>query len=160
MAILMAQKRPAARFKWIKRIAIVLAIYTIVGFFIVPAIIKWQMLKRLPALTKRQATVEQVKFNPYAMSLTIRGFSLNETNGDPFVSFDEFYVNFQPWASLFHWGIVLSDLSLTKPFAQVSYLQDGTFNFANLIDTNAPPAPKSTKPPGPLPKVKIYHLVV
>ncbi len=152
--------RPARRLKWLKRIAIAVVLYTLIGFFAVPPIIKWQMLKQLPKLTKRQAAVQQVKFNPYAMSLTIRGFALKETNGDPFVTFDEFYINWQPWASLFHWGLVFSDISLTKPFAQVSYLKDGTFNFANLFDTNAPPAPKSTKPPGPPPKVKIYHLCI
>ena len=157
---LMANTRSAKRVKWLKRLAVVLFIYTIVGFFVVPAIIKWQMLKRLPALTKRQVEVKQVKFNPYALSLTIRGFALKETNGDPFISFDEFYLNFQPWASLFHWGIVFSDISLTKPFAQVNYLKDGSFNFANLIDTNAPPPAKSPTQPGPPPKIKIYHLSV
>src|ERR1700722_2692971 len=70
------------RFKWTIRLAVVLAVYTVVGFFVVPAIIKSQMLKRLPALSKRQVAVEQVQCNPYALSLTIHGFSLKETNGD------------------------------------------------------------------------------
>src|SRR5580658_1942657 len=90
-------KKPK-RCKWLIRIGIVLLIYTVVGFFVVPAVIKSQMLKRLPALTKRQAAVEQVKCNPFALSLTIRGFSLKEANGDVFSSFDEFYANFQLWA--------------------------------------------------------------
>src|SRR5580692_11859477 len=119
---LTAGNKPAKRFKWSKRIAIALAIYTIIGFLVVPAIIKSQMLKRLPALTKRQAAVEQVKFNPYALSLTIRGFALKEPSGDVFVSFDEFYINFELWASLFKRSWVFKTISLKKPYAQIAYL--------------------------------------
>lgn len=156
---LTAGSKPAKRFKWSKRIAIAVVIYTILGFFVVPPIVKWQMLKRLPALTKRQAVVEQVKFNPYALSLTIRGFSLKEPDSTVFVSFDEFYVNFELWASLFKRSWVFKKISLKKPFAQITYQQDGTFNFANLIDNSAQP-PKPEKPPGPLPAVRIYNLCI
>ena len=158
--ILMDSKRPKKRFKWTKRIAIALAVYTIVGFFVVPAVIKSQMLKRLPALTKRQAAVEQVKFNPYALSLTIRGFSLKEPDGEVFVSFDEFYVNFELWASLFKRSWVFKKVLLGKPFAQISYKEDGTFNFANLVDTTEAPPLKSAKLPGPPPSVRIYNLSI
>jgi hypothetical protein len=42
------------------------------------------MLKRLPALLHRPVAVAQVKVNPYALSLTLRGLAVNETNGAPF----------------------------------------------------------------------------
>ncbi len=149
------------RFKWTKRIVIALAIYAVIGFFVVPAIIKWQMLKRLPALMHRDATVAKVRTNPFAFSLTIRGLALKETNGDVFTSFDEFYIRFRPLASLFRWRWTFSKISLQKPFAQITYRAGGTFNFADLIPTNTPTA---TPPPAPtplvLPRVAIYSLVV
>lgn len=153
-------KKPT-RLKWVRRIAVVLVIYTVMGFFVAPAIIKSQMLKRLPALTKRQVTVTQVKCNPYVLSLTIRGFALKEANGDVFSSFDEFYVNFQPWASLFKWSWVFDEISLKKPFAQIIYQPDGSFNFMNLL-TNAAPAakPPSSSAPLTLPAVIIYKLQI
>src|SRR5881409_3790998 len=92
-------------------ITIALLIYTIVGFFIVPALVKSQLLKRLPALTHRQAAVQQMKMNPYALSLTIRGLSLTETNGEPFAGFDEFYANFE-LSSLFRWAWTFSEIRL------------------------------------------------
>src|SRR5262245_16390840 len=88
--------------RW-RRIAIALLLYTVMGFFVLPAIIKSQIVKRLPGFTHRQAVVQQVKVNPYALSLTIRGLSLSETNGEPFAGFEEFYVNFQ-LSSLFRWA--------------------------------------------------------
>src|ERR1700722_9079731 len=83
------------RTKRLIALGVVIFLYTIVVFFVVPAIVKSQMLKRLPALTKRQVAIESVKFNPYVLSLTIDCFSLKETNGDVFSSFGELYVNFQ-----------------------------------------------------------------
>jgi len=155
-----ATGKKSKRFKWPIRIAIAFLIYTVVGFFVVPAIIKSQMLKRLPALTKRQVAVEQVKCNPYVLSLTIRGFSLKETNGDSFVKFDEFYGNFQLWASLFHRSWVFDEISLKEPSAQITYQADGTFNFANLLN-NVPAQPKPTNAaPQALPSVTIYNLSI
>src|ERR1051325_1345825 len=73
--------------KWSLSIALILVIYTLVGFLLLPAIIKSQMLQRLPATTKRTVAVQQVKVNPFALSLVIRGFTLKEPNGDVFCSF-------------------------------------------------------------------------
>src|SRR3984957_7637188 len=160
----MGKQPPAEKkskpFKWPIRVAIAFLLYTVVGFFIVPAVIKSQMLKRLPALTKRQVAVEQVKCNPYVLSLTIRGFSLKEPNGDIFVSFDEFYGNFQLWASLFHQSWVFAEISLQKPFAQITYEPDGSFNFANILN-NVPAQPKpANAPPQALLSATIYSLSI
>jgi hypothetical protein len=149
-----AAKMPK-RTKWLITLGVVMFLYTIIGFFVVPAIVKSQMLKRLPALTKRQAAIERVKFNPYALSLTIDGFSLKETNGDVFSSFAEFYVNFQ-LSSIFKRSWVFDEIRLQDPFAQVTYLKDGTFNFANLI-SNPSPAPQKPQPPPP---VIVHHLII
>ena len=113
------------------------------------------MLKRLPALTKRQVAIERVKFNPYVLSLTIDGFSLKETNGDVFSSFGELYVNFQ-LSSIFKGRWVFDEISLQDPFAQITYFNDGTFNFANLI--GGPLARAPAQKSQPLPPLIVYHL--
>ncbi len=88
------------------------------SFFILPAIIKSQMLKRLPALTHRHVAVGEVRLNPYALSFTLRGFSLTETNGDEFVSLDELYVNFES-ISLLKRGFVFKEIHVKKPSANI-----------------------------------------
>jgi Domain of Unknown Function (DUF748) len=148
------RKRPAL-LKWMMRAAIALIIYTLVGFFLVPPIIKWQMLKRLPAVAKRQATIKEVNCNPYALSLTIRGLALTEPDGTVFASFDELYVNFQ-LSSIFRWKWTFAEISLKKPFVQITYRQNRTFNFSNLLDSG--PAPKGR--PSPPPPVLVYQLSI
>jgi uncharacterized protein involved in outer membrane biogenesis len=144
------------RKRWLKRGAIALVIYAVVGFLIVPAIVKWQLRKQLPALTQRIAAVETVRMNPFALSLTVRGLALTETNGTPFAAFDELYVNFQ-LSSIFRRAWTFGEIRLTHPTANVIRLADGSFNFSNLAPAESAPA---TNPPSAPPPLLIHSLVV
>lgn len=155
----MARGASKRRVRYVWWIAIALLVYTLTGFFIVPALIKSQLVKRLPGLTHRQAAVQQVKMNPYALSLTIRGLSLTETNGEPFAGFDEFYVNFQ-LSSLFRWAWTFSEIKLAHPTANIMRGANGQFNFANLVASGPTPPPVTAKKPNSLPVILIQHLVV
>jgi hypothetical protein len=135
------------RSNWAVGIVSAVLLYTLTGFFLVPALIKSQMLKRLPALTHRRVTIRQVRLNPYALSFTLRGFALAETNGEPFASLGELYVNFE-LSSIIHRGLVFSEIRLKEPSANIVCLKDGSFNFSDLISTNETPAapnPKTNK---------------
>src|SRR5215471_18064433 len=125
----------------------VFLVYILVGFFVVPPIIKSQLLKKLPGITKRQVEVGQVKFNPLVLSLTVRGLALTEPDGRPFASWDELYINFQS-SSLFRWAWTFKEIRLVRPFGEVIIQKDGRLNFANMFEppTNAPP--KSSEPAG------------
>ncbi len=151
------------RSKWTIGIGGFVLLYTLVGFFLLPAIIKWQLLKRLPALTHRAVAVEQIRLNPYALSFTMRGFSLTETNGAPFASLGELYVHFAPLTSAFKRGIAFNEISLKEPSAAIVYLPDGTLNFSNLIPTNSAPAaaaPAAASTPGPQAKQQLPLLII
>src|SRR6266403_1737301 len=154
----MGERRHRALTKWAIGVGIALALYTAIGFLVLPAIIKSQMLKRLPALTHRRVAIKEVKLNPYALSFTLRGFSLTETNGDEFASLGELYVNLQS-ISLLKRGFVFKEISVKKPSANIVRLIDGTFNFADLL-TNAAPADARPRPSKPLPIVMIDELKV
>lgn len=131
-----------------------LLVYIVVGFFLVPPIIKWQLQKQLPAYTHRQATVQQVKVNPFALSLTVRGLALTETNGTPFVGLEELYVNFQ-LSSLFRWAFTFSEIKVTGPTANVVCFTNGQFNFSDLLTSSTPSTNAFTLPPA-----LIQHLVI
>jgi hypothetical protein len=121
-----------------------LLFYTVAGFLILPAIIRAVAVKQLSKQLDREVSIQKVKLNPFALSTTIRGLLIKDQDGEPFVSWDEVYVNFQLSSILGHpW--VLKEISVTGPFARVQMNQDGTFNFSDLIakfsTTNAPAAP-------------------
>lgn len=145
--------------KWFRRLiwsAVALVIYMIVGFLVLPAVIKSQLIKRLPEYTKRQVSIDEVKLNPFALSYTMRGFSLTETNGETFASLGELYVNFE-LSSVFNGAWTFGTVSVKEPFGQVTRKADGTFNFENLIpvaNTN------EVKEAQPLPAVLVELLTV
>jgi hypothetical protein len=145
--------------RWYKRLlwaGAVFLVYVLVGFFVLPLIIKSQLVKRLPGITKRQAAVRQVKFNPLVLALTIRGLSLTEPNGQVFASWEELYVNFQ-LSSVFRFAWTFAEIGLKQPYGHVALFKDGRFNFANMFDETAPPPPKPEKP-GALPRVNVWWL--
>jgi hypothetical protein len=154
----MVKRRQGNAKRWAIGVGIAAGLYTVIGFFVLPAIIKSQMLKRLPALTHRRVAIQEVKLNPYSLSFTLRGFSLTETNGDEFASLGELYVNFES-ISLLKRGFVFKEISVKKPSANIVRLADGTFNFANLL-TNGATAGASPKTSQQLPLVMIDELKV
>jgi len=148
--------QPVRRRRWGKVAVIGLLIYALLGFFVLPAVLKWQLRKQLPVLTHRLAKVEQVRINPFTLSLAVRGLALTETNGTPFVAFDELYVNFQ-LSSIFRRAWTFGEIHLNHPTANLIRFDDGTFNFANLASTNVAAA---TNPPAPPPAFLIQSFFV
>jgi hypothetical protein len=81
MKLIQFKSWPEKRRRWTLRLAAAFVVYSLVGFLLVPAIVKWQLVKRLSESTKRQAAVRQVRVNPWTLSLTIRGLALTEPDG-------------------------------------------------------------------------------
>ncbi len=118
--------------------------YGVIGFLILPPIIRAVAVKQLSQQLDREVSIQKVKLNPFAFSTAIRGLLIKDKDGEPFVSWDEVYVNFQLSSFLGHpW--VFKKISVTGPFARVQMNKDGTFNFSDLITkfatTNTPAAP-------------------
>jgi hypothetical protein len=124
-----------------------LLFYTVTGFLILPPIIRAVAVKQLSKQLDREVFIQKVKLNPFVLSTTIRGLLIKDKDGEPFVSWDEVYVNFQLSSFLGHpW--IFKEISVAGPFARVQMNQDGTYNFSDLITkfstTNAPAAPRKT----------------
>ena len=59
-------------------LASILVLYTVVGFIIVPMIIKSKAIDYIKEELGRDAEIESVSFNPFTFSLSIEGFRLYE----------------------------------------------------------------------------------
>ncbi|MGD0615065.1 MAG: DUF748 domain-containing protein, partial [Verrucomicrobiota bacterium] len=138
---------PQKRRKTARRIAILLLVYTVVGFFILPPILRAVAVKQLSKQLDREVSIGKVKLNPFVLSATIRNLLIKDKDGQPFVSWDEVYVNFQLASFLGHpW--VFKEVSSTRPFVRVQMNKDSTLNFSDLItkfSIQAPPK-KPSKP--------------
>lgn len=127
-----------------------LLFYTVAGFLILPVIVRRVAVKELSQQLDREAAIQSVKINPFALSASVQGLLIKDKDGEPFVSWDDVYVNFQ-LSSFFGRAWVFKEISVVKPFVRGQMNEDGTFNFSDLItkfsaSTNAAPKPESTRP--------------
>jgi len=121
---------------WSVRTAIVTAFlaYTAVGFLIVPMIVSSQIEKISMSLFGRKAIVENVRCNPFTLSVTIEGFSFSDRPDSVFLAFDSLYANAR-LSSFFRWALTLEDLRITKPSITVRRFSDGMVNVLELMDS-------------------------
>src|SRR3954451_18265164 len=152
--------------RWAIVVAGILALYSIFGFLILPRIVRAQMEKKLPDVLHRPVTVREVRLNPFAISMTIRGFSVRQPAGSPLLSFEEMYVAV---ALLRHWrgGVYLESVKLVRPEVSVAIEKGGQLNFADLLGAPEPAEPVPTarlarkaraEPPRPEPKPTVFEI--
>jgi hypothetical protein len=90
-------------------------IYTVVGFLVVPQVLKSSLVGFVQKDLGRSAAVEKIRFNPYTLSLSIEAFEISDTDGVRLISFDRFFVNFE-LSSLFRWAWTFDEITLTGPY--------------------------------------------
>jgi uncharacterized protein involved in outer membrane biogenesis len=134
--------------------------FVVVVVLVAPPLLKNKIAAELSTKLHRPISIEQIRVNPFTMSLTVRGFLMKERQGSATaVSFEELYANLE-FASLFRWAPVFKEIRLVKPYINVVRNEDRTYNFTDLIDefTKEPPGPKG--PPGPTPRFALNNIEV
>ncbi len=120
-----------------------LAIYAVLGFFLLPAL----ALRKLPELiaqhTGQQAQVQALHFNPFSLSVEIEGFKFTTAEGSDLLAFDGLSINLAGLASLQQRGVVLDSLVLRKPLINIERRTDASFNFSPLLSKQ----PETAEPP-------------
>lgn len=120
------------------------AAYLLLGFLILPPVIRRVAVNRLAKQLNRPVAIESLRLNPLTLSTTVRGLLIKDPDGQQLLSWDEVYVNFQ-LASLFSKAWVFKEVSTVNPFVRVQVNQDYTLNFSDLLaktaTNNAPSSP-------------------
>ena len=136
---------------WILGIVVAIGV---IGFLVVPPIAKHYLVQVLSKELKRDVTIESLRFNPYTLAVTVRGFVMKDRTGpEPALTFDELYVN-ASLGSLLRLAAVLDEIRLVKPHLRIVRNEDKTYNFQDLID-DALQQPKSEGPP---PRIALFNI--
>ena len=113
---------------------IAILLYTLFGFLALPSILKSVLSKTLSETLHRKAEVREIKINPFALTIAVRGLTISERDAPgSWVSAEEIFANLQ-LASVIRGGPVLSEIRLSKPFVNIARRPDGSYNFTDLID--------------------------
>jgi len=119
--------------KWILGVVVFFVLFTIIGFFAIPPIVKPYLLETLSKTLNRQVSLSDLSLNPYTLTVTLRGFEIKELKGEAtFVSFDELVVNLDI-RSIFKRAPVVEEFLIRKPYVHLVRNKDKTYNFSDLL---------------------------
>jgi len=68
-------------------VAGVLIVYAALGFWLVPRLVRSQLVTTITQDFKREALVGEIKFNPFTFVLEVRDFSILDTDKRPMLQF-------------------------------------------------------------------------
>ncbi|MBB5347208.1 DUF748 domain-containing protein [Desulfoprunum benzoelyticum] len=131
--------------------AVAVLLYALAGFVAAPRILRWYAPGYAARHLDCRAAVDRIAINPFLLTIDVNGFSLQQTDGSPLVSFERLFVDLEA-SSLFQWAVVLREIALTRPEVHLVAEADGSFNLARLA---ASPSPTAADKPdtGPLPLI-------
>ncbi|BFU96796.1 MAG: conserved protein of unknown function [Nitrospira sp.] len=146
---------------------VLLVVYTLAGFFLLPYIIKSRVLPAVGEQIGRPVLVEDVQINPFALSITVTGFEIRETDQTALLGFERLYVNFEV-SSLVRRAFRFDEITLAMPFVSVRVLPTGQLNLLDLAKssggTTASPEQSADAQPQedkkPLPPIEIGLLQI
>lgn len=134
-----------------------LALYSLLGFLIVPGIGLRIINQQLANYATVPARLDRLEFNPFSLELTLWGFKIGEP-GKEQVGFERLYTNLQAdslWTKALH----LADVQLDKPKTELVFSKEGTLNLTQLFKLPAseptPPAPDSKPFPLRIDRIKL-----
>ncbi|KDD70937.1 hypothetical protein V466_02135 [Pseudomonas mandelii PD30] len=124
-----------------------LALYSLLGFLILPGIALRVANQQLANYATTPATIQRIELNPFSLEVTLWGLIIGDP-GKEQVGFERLYANLQIdslWTKALH----LSDIEIDKPKTEILFGKDGKLNLIGLfkIPASEPtPADPNAKP--------------
>ncbi len=124
-----------------------LALYSLLGFLILPGIALRIANQQLAEYATVPARIERIELNPFSLELTVWGLKIGEP-GKEHVGFERLYANLQI-DSLWTRALHLADVQLDQPKTEVLFDKSGQLNLAQLFKlppSEPAPADPDAKP--------------
>ena len=112
-------------------VLIAIALYSVLGFLILPGIGLRIINQQLANYATVPAKLDRLEFNPFSLELTLWGLKVGEP-GKEQVGLERLYLNLQTdslWTKALH----LADVQLDKPKTELLFNKDGTLNLTQLF---------------------------
>ena len=136
MSFLSAIRTPRAR-KLLGTAAGLVGLWAIVGFFLLPPLLRPIVERKLAESLHRPVKVRRLALNPFALSATLEGLDVRDRDGiRAFLTFERLYVNLE-FSSLLRRGPVVREVLLEKPSVTLVRREDGTYSVSDLLEAKA-----------------------
>jgi hypothetical protein len=132
----------AARITLITALLLFIA-YAVLGFWLVPRLVRSNLVGFASEQYNRAASVGDIRFNPFTLRLELRDFSLPDADGAQLLAFERLLLDFDV-SSTWRVGASLEAVEIDAPFARVTLRPDGSLNLADLAKLAHPPPPSDS----------------
>ena len=112
-------------------------LYGVIGFFILPLIIKSQAISYVKTNLNKELNIHTISFNPFVFKLSVHDVSLKEKE-HTFFAFEKLLVDFELDRTLANKYLHFKTISLTKPYINAEINQDKQLNLLRLIPESSP----------------------
>ena len=143
----------ASRLLWAT--AALFVLYTAGGFLLAPWLIERYVPRFAQEQLGRRATIENVRVNPFLLTLEATRFRLESAGERPTLKFERLFADFE-LSGLFGSPWTFSQVRLEKPSVALEIDAEGRFNIAELLDRLRDPDTPESEPPA----LKFEHVVV
>ena len=120
--------------------------YTAFGFWLVPRLVRANLLGFASEQYHRTASVGDIRFNPYTLKLELHDFALPDADQAQLLGFKRLLLDFDV-SSVWKVGASFAAVELDDPFARVMLRPDGSLNLADLAKLAHPPPSDSNETP-------------
>ena len=136
--------RPRIR-KILIGLLIFFVVFTLLGFFAAPPVVKSILTKEFSKNLHREVTINRIGINPYTLSMTARGLMIKDrTRAETFASCDEIFINLESLSAL-RMALILKEVRFTKPYIRITRNRDFSYNFSDLLEKKEPTSPEKAK---------------
>lgn len=140
-------------------LAAILLLYSLLGFFIIPAVLLNQAPKIVSEKFNCTIQIEKISFNPFSMEFNLQNLRLsNLDTPNTFLRFDHFYTNIAVLKSIYNLTLTLDKVELDKLHALIQRNKQGNFNFTDLLNQEEPK--KEQQPNKDIFPVKINQIII
>ena len=122
----------------LKRISLILValllVYTVGGFFLLPALLKPFLVEKLAAALNRQVALERFAFNPFTFLATLQGLRIADRSATaaPLLAVDEILVNIEALSAVKR-ALIIKEFTITRPACHLIRYGAQQFNFTDLL---------------------------
>lgn len=114
-------------------IGVAVAVYALLGFLVLPALLKPKLEATLSEHSARQATLGRLEFNPFTFRARLRDFALSDRDPQrPFLRFETLDLDIS-LASIGYRAPVFDAVRLVRPQVEVTRNADGTSSVDDIV---------------------------
>jgi uncharacterized protein involved in outer membrane biogenesis len=124
-----------------KKIAIIAAallfILLLFTITVLPYIIRDKAIAEIGKATGRKIRIEAVTINPFTLTVGLKGFVIEESNGGPFVSIGKLRASLS-LASIYKRALVMDEVAVDAPSFSITRIAPNRYNFSDIIERQKP----------------------